>query len=322
MEIFNLTLVQTASMFILIIAGFVLRKMNILPEGSDRVLSRLETYILCPALSLSNQISNCNIKSFSENAPLMFYGLGLAVVAILLSYPLSKPFAKGWKTSPEIAYQRQIYKYALVFGNYGYVGNFLVLGIWGDEAFYKYSMFTFLLGLLCYAWGISILVPKGEGNSPLKNLKKGLLNPPFIALLIGMFLGLTNLGKYVPDFAMTAFKNAGNCMGPVAMVLAGVVMGGYKFRDLITGKKVYITTLLRLVVIPAVFVGLLKAFGASDDVIIFTFIAFAAPIGMNTIIYPATYGGDTKTGASMTMVSSVLSVITIPLMYLLFIVIL
>ncbi|MBQ7399584.1 MAG: AEC family transporter [Clostridia bacterium] len=315
MEIFNLTLVQTLSMFILIIAGFVLRKINILPDGSDRILSKLETYLLCPALSLANQITNCNIKSFSENAPLMFYGLGLAVAAILLSYPLSRLFAKGWKTSPDIAYQRQIYKYALVFGNYGYVGNFLVLGIWGDEAFYKYSIFTFLLGLLCYAWGISILVPKGEGNSPLKNLKKGLLNPPFIALLIGMFLGLTGLGKYVPGFAMTAFKNAGNCMGPVAMILAGVVMGGYNFKELISNKKVYITTILRLIVLPSLFVIPLKLLGASEDAIIFAFIAFAAPIGMNTIIYPATYGGDTKTGASMTMISSVLSVITIPIMY-------
>ena len=50
MEIFNLTLVQTASMFILIIAGYILRKMNILPEGSDKILSKLETYLLCPAL--------------------------------------------------------------------------------------------------------------------------------------------------------------------------------------------------------------------------------------------------------------------------------
>ena len=322
MEIFNLTLVQTLSMFILIIAGFVLRKINILPDGSDRILSKLETYLLCPALSLANQITNCNIKSFSENAPLMFYGLGLAVGAILHSYPLSRLFAKGWKTSPDIAYQRQIYKYALVFGNYGYVGNFLVLGIWGDEAFYKYSIFTFLLGLLCYAWGISILIPKGEGNSPLKNLKKGLLNPPFIALLIGMFLGLTGLGKYVPDFAMTAFKNAGNCMGPVAMILAGVVMGGYNFKELISNKKVYITTILRLIVLPSLFVIPLKLLGASEDAIIFAFIAFAAPIGMNTIIYPATYGGDTKTGASMTMISSVLSVITIPIMYYLFMIIL
>lgn len=309
-------------MFILIIAGFVLRKMNILPEGSDRILSKLETYLLCPALSLSNQIANCTLSTFTDNAPLMLYGLGFILVAIIISYPLSRPFAKGWKDSDEILYQRQIYKYALVFCNYGYVGNFLVLGIWGDEVFFKYSMFTFLLGLMCYAWGIGILVPKGEHNSTLSNLRKGLLNPPFVALVIGMVLGITGLGKYVPDFAMTSLKNAGNCMGPVAMILAGVVMGGYNFKELITMKKVYITTLLRLIVLPALFVIPVKLLGLSDDVILFTFIAFSMPIGMNTIIYPATYGGDTKTGASMTMISSVLSVITIPLMYLLFIVIL
>lgn len=320
MEIFNLTLVQTASMFILIIAGYILRKMNILPEGSDKILSKLETYLLCPALSLSNQIANCTLSTFTDNAPLMLYGLGFILVAIIISYPLSRPFAKGWKDSDEILYQRQIYKYALVFCNYGYVGNFLVLGIWGDEVFFKYSMFTFLLGLMCYAWGIGILVPKGEHNSTLSNLRKGLLNPPFVALVIGMVLGITGLGKYVPDFAMTSLKNAGNCMGPVAMILAGVVMGGYNFKELITMKKVYITTLLRLIILPALFVIPVKLLGFGDDVILFTFIAFAMPIGMNTIIYPATYGGDTKTGASMTMVSSVFSVITIPLMYLLLIV--
>jgi predicted permease len=241
-------------MFILIIAGYILRKMNILPEGSDKILSKLETYLLCPALSLSNQIANCTLSTFTDNAPLMLYGLGFILVAIIISYPLSRPFAKGWKDSDEILYQRQIYKYALVFCNYGYVGNFLVLGIWGDEVFFKYSMFTFLLGLMCYAWGIGILVPKGEHNSTLSNLRKGLLNPPFVALVIGMVLGITGLGKYVPDFAMTSLKNAGNCMGPVAMILAGVVMGGYNFKELITMKKVYITTLLRLIILPALFV--------------------------------------------------------------------
>ena len=307
-------------MFILIIAGYILRKMNILPEGSDKILSKLETYLLCPALSLSNQIANGTLSTFTDIAPLMLYGLGFILVAIIISYPLSRPFAKGWKDSDEILYQRQIYKYALVFCNYGYVGNFLVLGIWGDEVFFKYSMFTFLLGLMCYAWGIGILVPKGEHNSTLSNLRKGLLNPPFVALVIGMVLGITGLGKYVPDFAMTSLKNAGNCMGPVAMILAGIVMGGYNFKELITMKKVYITTLLRLIILPALFVIPVKLLGFGDDVILFTFIAFAMPIGMNTIIYPATYGGDTKTGASMTMVSSVFSVITIPLMYLLLIV--
>ena len=157
----------------------------------------------------------------------------------------------------------------------------------------------------------------------------GALAPPNLYYLDFCIRGVTSwqqptiqrtLCPSLSILAMTSLKNAGNCMGPVAMILAGVVMGGYNFKELITMKKVYITTLLRLIILPALFVIPVKLLGFGDDVILFTFIAFAMPIGMNTIIYPATYGGDTKTGASMTMVSSVFSVITIPLMYLLLIV--
>jgi len=63
----------------------------------------------------------------------------------------------------------------------------------------------------------------------------------------------------------------------------------------------------------------LKLIGTPDSIILLALIAFCTPLGLNTIVYPAAYGGDTKTGAAMTMVSHLLSVVTIPLMYLLFI---
>ena len=72
--------------------------------------------------------------------------------------------------------------------------------------------------------------------------------------------------------------------------------------------------------LPALFVTILKIFGVNETVLTLTLICFATPLGMNTIVYPAAYGGDVRTGASMTVISSTLSVITIPLMYLLLIV--
>lgn len=308
------------NMFTLIILGFVLKKAKILPEGSDTVISRLETYAFVPALTLGNQIANCTVKNFLENYNLMFYGLTIGIVAIAIAYPLSEFFVKKSNANGALAYQKQIYKYGLTFGNYGYVGNFLVLGIWGEEMFFKYLMFTFFSGLLCYAWGIYILIPKSD-SSPgiLKNLKNGLLKPPFLSMLAGMFLGLTGLGKYIPSFINTALNNAGKCMGPAAMILAGIVIGGYNMKELVKIKKVYWLSILRLIVIPAVFVAILHLVGASVETIVFTLMAYAAPLGMNTIVYPAAFGGDTKTGAAMTMISSVLAVITIPLMYLVFV---
>jgi predicted permease len=74
--------------------------------------------------------------------------------------------------------------------------------------------------------------------------------------------------------------------------------------------------------IPALIMIVLKLIGISDEIMTLALIAFATPLGLNTIVYPAAYGGDTKTGASMATISHTLSVITIPLMYLVFIVLL
>ncbi len=245
MEIFYLTLRQMLMMFSLIAVGFILRKKGILPENSDKTMAKMETFIFVPALSLFTQMTKCTVQSFKENYVLIFYGLAIVLCAIAVSYPLSRLF---FKKSEAKSYQRNIYKYALTFGNYGFVGNFIILGVWGTDFFYKYSLFVFLVGVFCSGWGMYILIPKDKGASLLQNLKKGLIQPPLIALIAGMAIGLLNLRPYIPEFIITALDNAGKCQGPVAMVLAGVVIGGYNLKKLLTNVKVYIATLLRLIV--------------------------------------------------------------------------
>lgn len=319
MEIFKLTLNQMLMMFTLILAGFVLRKTKALPDNAYVVLSKAETFVFTPALSLYTQLNKCTVETFTANSTLIPYGFILVGAAIALAYPLSRLFIPK-DGSALTEYRRNVYKYALTFGNYGFMGNFIVLGVWGDDMFYLYSLLVFGVGLLCSSWGMYILIPKEQNASLWQNLKKGLLTPPMIALAVGMAGGLLGVRPYVPDFVMSALKGAGDCMGPVAMVLAGIVIGGYEFKSLLTDKKVYLATALRLVVIPAVMLLVLRALGADDTVQTLTLIAFATPLGLNTIVYPAAFGGETKTGAAMAMISHTLSVVTIPLMYLVFIV--
>ncbi len=320
MEIFSLTLNQMLMMFVLIVAGVILRKTKVLPDTSDVTISRLETYIFVPALNLYNQMTNCTIETFKENSVLILYGLGLIIAALGLSYPLSKLFYPKAGNDSSLNYQRNIYKYAMTFGNFGFMGNFIVLGIWGGAGLFKYQMLTLLITIVCNSWGLYVLIPKDTTErSLIRNLKKGLLAPPLIALFLGIILGLLNVKRYFPQFMLTALSNAGSCMGPVSMVLAGFVIGGYKFKSLFADKKVYIATLLRLIVIPAVFVIVMKISGVSKEIVALALIAFATPLGLNTIVFPAAYGGDTKTGASMAMISHALSVVTLPLMFLLLI---
>ena len=320
MDIFNLTVKQMLMMFTLILVGFLLRKKKIVPENADTTMARLETFAFVPALTLFNQMTQCTPETFRAHANLIIYGFIIVGVAIFCAYPLSYLFVGKKQNTPKEEYQRNIYRYALTFANYGFMGNFIVLGVFGEEFLFRYLLFTFPLLVVGYSWGMFVLVPK-EHNAGLKqNLKKGFLTPPFISLVLGIILGLVNAKAYMPEFLMNAFESASKCQGPVAMLLAGVVVGGYNFKELITNKKVYLATFFRLVLIPLIMVLCLKALGTSKEIVTMTLIAFATPLGLNTIVYPATYGGDTKTGASMAMVSHTLSVVTLPVMYLILIV--
>ena len=320
MEIFTLTLKQMLMMFLLIIVGFVLRKKSILPDNAQVTMSKLETFLFVPALSLYAQMTKCNVKTFMENSSLLLYSLVLVLLAIALAYGLSVLFVRKAKGSPEREYQKNVYKYAMTFGNFGFMGNFIILGVFGEEMFFKYSLFTLVFSIACNSWGLFVLIPKDKSAGVLHNLKKGLLTPPVLALVGGIILGLTGVANYIPDFVVNAVNNASKCQGPVAMVLAGFVIGGYNLKELLLNKKVYVASIFRLVLIPAVFMVVLKLIGASYEIQLLSLICFATPLGLNTIVFPAAYGGETKTGASMAMISHVLSVITIPLMYLVFIV--
>lgn len=321
MEVFGLTLEQMLVVFLFILIGYFLRKKSIVPSDTFTVLSKLETFVFVPALNLYNMSTNFTVATFKSNYMFILYGLVCIISAVCLSYPLSRLFVKKVENADD-AYLRNIYKYALTFGNYGYVSNFIVLGIWGDEVFFKYSMFTFVLGIVCSSWGLYILIPKEQNRGAIRNIIRGFSTPPLLALLLGMIIGITGLNKFVPEFVNTMLVNAKNCMGPVAMLLAGVVIGGYNFKSLLSDKKVYAATFMRLIAIPAIMLLIMKLLGVSTEMQTFALLAFACPLGLNTIIYPAAYGAETKTGASMAMISHVLSVVTIPLMYLIFIVLL
>lgn len=317
MEVFYLAFNQMLSMFVFIMIGFCLKKAKILPDRSDVIMSRLETYIFVPMLNLNVWMRNCTIETLKDNYQLIVFGLVLIFGVILFSYPISGLFVKNSKNNPKQEYLKNIYKYSITFANTGYVGTVIVLGIWGEEMFFKFSMLTLGIELLCSSWGMFILIPQKEGEvSQLKNAMYRILSPPMISLLIGLIAGLLNVQRYIPDFVMNVLSDGVACMGPVAMVLAGFVMGGYKIKEQLTDGKAYIMTALRLIIIPLIIVVALKKFGINKEILTLVLIAFATPIGLNTVVFPAAYGGDIKPGVSMVMISHALSVITLPLMYL------
>ena len=310
-ETFFATLSPMLVMFMCMLVGFILKKKNLVPDDSDKVISKLENYICVPALVISTFMNYCTVASLKQYYNLILYALIALAAALVISLPLSKVFAGKDK------YKRSIYKYALTFGNFGFMGNAIVPAILGaadNEILYKYLLFTLPLNVLVYTWGIMILIPEGETK---QNPIKSLINPIFISIILGAAIGLTGATSYIPSFIVQTIDYLKACMAPLAMILTGFVIGQYSFKSLLTNKRVYIATALRLFIIPAVLISVLMLTGASELVITLAFFAFATPLGLNTVVFPAAYGGETQTGAAMAMISHTLCVITIPIMFML-----
>ncbi len=315
-QTFIATLSPMLVMFLCIIIGFVLKKKNMLPDNADKTMSKIENYVCVPALAFSTFAVNCTVDSISKYYNIILYSAVAVVLAIVIAVPLSKVFVK------DDAYRRNIYKYALTFANFGFMGNAIVPAILNgtplaqnagvQDMLYIYLLFTIPLYSVCYTWGIYILIPKGENKG---SLLKNLANPIFIAIFAGAIVGLCGVGDKIPAFIMDTVNSCKACMAPLAMILTGFVIGSYDFKTLLNDKKVYVATFLRLFVIPVVILGVLMALGADELVLTFALFGYATPLGLNTVVFPAAYGSDAKTGASMAMISHTLSVVTIPLMY-------
>ena len=105
----------------------------------------------------------------------------------------------------------------------------------------------------------------------------------------------------------------GNCNSPLAMIVFGTFLANSNFKNLFIKKELYFVSLLRLVVIPLCMLGLFRLCGVRGDLLTAMIISSSAPTATNTAMYAAKYDNDTALGSELAAQSSVLSVITMPI---------
>ena len=316
MSTFSATLSPMLTLFFCIAIGFIFSKCKILTEGSGKVMAKLETWVFCPALNFTTMAYFCTVDSIGEhfiNIVLSSFGVLLAVGISLL---LAPRFVKEKGT------ERGVYYYALAFANSGYMGDPIVLALFGNLGLAFFKLYCLPVQLMIYSWGISVMIPSAENKG---GAWRRVINAPTVAMLLGIVVGLSGTGKYIPAFMTNSLDTLKVCMGPVAMLLAGVTIAKYDFLSMLKNKKVYIATALRLTLLPAIIVSFtlgLKtlanaAFGLNigNEVLFLAFFATAPALGLNTVIFPEAFGGNPETGASMAMISHTLCIISIPLIY-------
>lgn len=127
----------------------------------------------------------------------------------------------------------------------------------------------------------------------------------FIAMLVGMAIGLLKIP--LPKWTVSLIDVSGDCMSPVAMILTGVVVSSISLKKTFTNVRIYIVSIVRLIIMPLILIATVSFFEISETTYICAVCAIAMPLGLNTIVIPSALGKDTTVAVGMAVISHLLS---------------
>lgn len=299
---------QMFRIFLFIGIGYGLNRLKLLPHEALRICSRMVTLLFLPSLMLHTNLLECHVGSLVDNAGLVLSGLALFLVSIAVSYVLARIF------SPNDRYVRGVYRYAISFPNTGAVGYPLILSLYGTYGLFQFNLFCFSAIVLTYSWGVMQLQPIQDRKS-FWQILRNLFNPTLIGALLGILLGVLGAKQWMPPVVIDAVGSLSDCYVPVALLIVGFTAADFRLAEVIGEKKAYVYSALRLLVFPCAALAVLRAVGAPDIMCVMATLSLGCPSGMNTVIFPASYGQDTRAGVSMLVVSSLLAMVTVPFVY-------
>lgn len=296
----------------LAVPGYLLVKTGTLKQEQSGALSKLLMYVGMPFLILSGTISSLNFGK--EFLLLLGVVILIGVAYIFAMFFLSKPLTAMEKEEKT----RGMMRFCATFANNGFIGIPLAVAVFGADApvMTVLIILNIITNILMYTLGIYLI----SGDKSKISLKKAFLNPVLIAFVIGILLNLVKITEYIPE-VITFSDHFKGLVTPISMTILGMKMGALKMRSLFTSKKVYYVSLLRLIVFPAAIVALLFALRpllpniVDEAMILGVFVAFAMPTAGLASAFADSFDGDTENAVGMTLGTTILSIVTIPVLY-------
>ena len=310
---FTSLLVVIIVMFLMLVVGFFCRKIGWIDDLASKRLSTLIIKVGQPMMIIDALV---NVEYTNENLikGLTILGIGffLHLLMALIAFPLCMPY----KNLDE----RKITEFSLIFTNCGFIGLPILGAIFGDIGKFYGAFYLISFNIFMYIWGLMILGRKRDDIRMTP--KKALINFGSVPCVIGVVLYLLRnpalnnplIGTVADDaFLMLFAKLASLCL-PISVLITGALLATRTPKQLLCSGKIYLFSLFKLILIPALVFVICKLLGFADDIVMFSTAVTALPTASIITMFSETY--DISPGyASQTVgVSSMLCLATLPLM--------
>lgn len=288
-------------LFLLLILGFVLFKCHIFDEYTNKKISALIVNVASPMLIIS---SIAGVEGSNKSIVFLMIGAGILMYIgfIILGKIINRIFPFPKKDWP-------VYECMVVFTNTGFMGYPVLLDVFGQEAVFYASLIHMAFNFFVYTYAIMCLT-KGDDSEFKLNFKQ-LLTPGIILIFVGIFIYLFDI--QLPSVLMDTINSVGSLTAPLSMMMIGSSLAVYPIKDSFTDWRSYLFACVRLLIIPFVTMLICRLIHIDPYYANITIITNAMPVGSMVLMLATQYNANVKIVTRNIVVSTLLSVITIPI---------
>lgn len=306
MEISLLLIKQIMQMFIMVIFGYLVVKGKILKTQDSKVISALMLYVIIPC-SLINAFS---IEATPDKLQELLYSFIAAIIVHIVFLIMTEIIGKIFGLMP-------IEKASIIYTNAGNMVIPLVSGIFGNEWVLYTSGYMVVQQILIWTHGKSLVC-----NDKNMDIKKIFTNVSIIAILIGLCIFIFKI--QLPYVLSSTLNSVGSMVGPLAMIVIGMILANMNFKDIFKEKRTYLVCFFRLIVYPLVMVIIFKLTGLTTitpdnhTIILISLLATSTPPASTITQFAQMYDKHPGYASVMNIMGVMFSIITMPIIVMIY----
>ncbi len=295
MQIFSLIGNQIKIMYMLVIFGYLIYKFKLINQNAASKTTSFLVWVVNPLIILASYQTKFEMEKFKNLGIAFFFSFVSMVFVFVFTHVIFKK-------------NTRMERFALGFGNAGFMGIPLVTGILGLENVFYLSAYLACFNLFSYTYGIYLIT----GDTKNISIGRIIKNPGVITVIAGLVLYAAQLK--LPVFLYNTCNFMSNLNTPIAMMLLGTYVAKLNLIEIFFDKKAYYISFLKLLFIPVLVSVLLRfiPFG-THDIKMVILIATATPVALTVPMFSEIYGGDYMYGAKIVSLSTLLSLLNLPI---------
>lgn len=306
MNISILLMQQIVQLFLMIFMGYLIVKTGLVRDDDSKVLSKIILYLIVPCVII-NAFQVDYTKDTVKGLLIAFAASVMTQVILLVVISVAG----------KLLHLNEVEVASVYYSNSGNLIVLIVTFILGQE-WVLYGC-VFMSVQLVFLWTHCKKIISREASY---DWKKIILNINMISIFIGVILFFTKIR--LPEIIGNTLASVGTMIGPASMIVTGMLFAGMNLKQIFANKRVYFITFLRLIAVPLIALVLIKlsnlaSFSADGNkIMLIVFLAIITPSASTVTQMCQVYGNDSRYASAINVMTTLLSIITMPVMVMLF----